>query len=51
MTSVKIGKVKIVAIFNLIERILQTTYNSTYDLNNMDEEYREHIAFCVREQQ
>ena len=25
------------------------TYNSTYDLNNMDVEYREHIAFCVRE--
>ena len=25
------------------------TYNSTYDLSNMDVEYREHIAFCVKE--
>ena len=25
------------------------TYNSTYDLSNMDVEYREHIALCVKE--
>ena len=25
------------------------TYNSTYDLSNMDVEYKEHIANCVKE--
>ena len=41
--TIKIGKVKIVAILALIEKLLQMTYNSTFDLANVDREYREHI--------
>jgi hypothetical protein len=41
--TIKIGKVSIVAILDLVERLLQMVFNSTYDLSNMDMEYREHI--------
>lgn len=34
----------IVAILDLVERVLQMTYNLTHDLSCVDLEYREHIS-------
>ena len=43
---IKINKIRIVAIFDLINRLLEVNYNAMYDLWNMDTEYRMHIEAC-----
>lgn len=48
-TQIKIGKVKIIAIFSLVIRLMQFSYDTMFDLSNMEEEYKEHIAVCLKE--
>ena len=43
-TTIKIGKVSIVAILDLVERVLKMNYNLMHDLTCVDLEYREHIS-------
>lgn len=45
-TEIKVGEIKIIAIFDLIERLLQMSYDTMYDLGNIDAEYRKHIDIC-----
>ena len=47
--KIKIGKVKIIAIFDLLKRLMQWNWNVLYDLKNIDIEYKEHIDFCVKD--
>lgn len=42
---IKVGKLQVVAIFDLVERLLQWNWNLLHDLTNMDVEYHEHIKF------
>jgi len=41
--QIKVGKLKLVAVFNLLERLLQMTYNTVHDLSSVDLEFQEHI--------
>ena len=47
--KIKSGKVKIIAIFDLLKRLMQWNWNVLYDLKNIDIEYKEHIDFCVKD--
>ena len=48
---INVGEIEVVAIFDLVQRLLQWNWNLLYDLTNMDIEYHDHIKFqaeCMR---
>ena len=40
---INVGKIKVIAILDLVERLLQWNWNLLYDMTNMDVEFHDHI--------
>ena len=44
--TLKMKKIKIIANFALIQRLMVFSYNTVHDLDNVETEYKAHINVC-----